>query len=87
MPQRRLGGTAGNRLGCRGVQAILEDVEVETAEILGAEGLQGLDDAMEFVLVVVGAAAGLQFAGQREGVAVDLQPLLDRQHVGCGIEV
>jgi hypothetical protein len=46
--------------GGRGVQTVLEDVEVEAAEILGAEGLQRLDDAVELEALVVGFALRLQ---------------------------
>ena len=58
----------------RGVEAVLEDVEVEGAEILGAEALQRLHHLVELEALVVGDALLLQLARQRQRVAVDLQP-------------
>jgi hypothetical protein len=83
----RLRRAARARIRRRRVQAVLEDVEVEAAEVFGAEGLQRLDDAVELVAFVIGDAAFLQLAGQRQRVAVDFQPLVDRQHVLAGVEI
>ena len=78
VPQRALRGAPGRAAGGAGVQAVLKDVEVEAAQVFGAEGLQRLHHAVEFVLAVVGLALRLQLARHGQRVAVDLQPRFDR---------
>ena len=69
------------------IQAVLEDVEVERAEVLRAERLQPRDRGMELELLAVGEDRGLQLGGERGRIAVDLQPILDRHRVPLRIEV
>src|SRR3954471_20219287 len=52
------------RLGGTGIEPVLQDVEVEAAEILGAEGLQLLRDEMELVGGIVAGDLLLQLGGQ-----------------------
>src|SRR5690606_10100494 len=51
--QRRLGRAPRGAVGGGGVQAVLEDVQVERAQVLGAEGLQARDGGVEIVAFVV----------------------------------
>ena len=85
--QRVLRGTPCAAVGAAGVEAVLQDVEVEAAEVFRAEALQLLHDEVEFVGVVMRLQFALQLARQRQRVAVDFQPVLDRQRVRLGIEV
>jgi hypothetical protein len=59
----------------RGVEPVLEHVEIETAEILGAIGLQPLHDEVEFVARVIGSHRGEEAPGLREREAVELEEL------------
>src|SRR5450759_4737963 len=69
------------------VQPVLENIEVKPAQILGAETLQLLRHEMEIVIVVVAHHFLLQGLHERERIAVDLQPLFERQRVRLGVEV
>jgi hypothetical protein len=66
-PESGLGAAAGGRVGGRGVEAVLENVEIDGAEVGGAEGVGGLIDAVEGVFVVPLAAAGDQVIGAGPG--------------------
>ena len=63
------------RVGAAGVEPVLEDVEVERAEVLRAEGLQLLRHQVELVARVVRGHLLLHLRGQRQRVAVDLDHL------------
>ncbi len=78
VPQRGLRGAARQAASGGGVQAVLEDVEVEGAQVLRAEHLQRLHDAVELHLRVVGLGLLRELAGEGERVAVEIQPLLER---------
>ncbi len=73
--------------GLRRVQPVLQDVEVKRAEVFGRKGLQPCDDRVVLVAVVVGLRARGHLAHHRQCIAVDLEPLGDRQHVALRIEV
>ena len=74
VPQRVLCRAARLRVGGGGVEAILEDVEVKTAQVFRTESLQRLHDAVEFVPAVILFALRLQAARHGQYVAVDFQP-------------
>ncbi len=76
--QRGLRRASGARIGGRGVQAILQHVQIEAAQVLGAEHLQLGDHRVELVDVVMREDLALQFGRARERVAIDLQPFVDR---------
>src|SRR6266487_5148904 len=69
------------------IQAVLEDVEVERAEVLRAERLQPRDRGMELEFLAVGEDRGLQHGGERGRIAVDLDPSFHRHRVLFRIEV
>ena len=83
----------------RRVETVLQDVEVERAEVLGAEHLQLGDDRVELVDAVVAAGEdaargveraddlGLQRRRARQRPAVDLEHVGERHGVGGGVEV
>ncbi len=87
VPQRVLRRAPRRGIGAAGVEPVLEDVEVERAEVLGAERLQLLRHEVELVAVVVRRQLVLQPRGERDGVPVDLDPLGNRQRVARGVEV
>ena len=87
MPQGALRRTTCLGVHSGGVKAILENVEVEAAEVFRAESLQGLDHAVELVFTVVGLALGLHLPGHGQRVTVDFQPLLRRYQILVGVEV
>jgi hypothetical protein len=60
LPQRGLGAAAGQRLGCSGVQAVLEDVQVEAAQVFAAVQLQLGHHRVEFIHLVVRQHLGLE---------------------------
>ena len=53
-----------------GVEAVLDDVEVERAEVGVDEFVEGLVGAVEFELVVGGAEAGVELGGAGEDVLI-----------------
>ena len=87
VPQRVLCRAAGSGACGAGVQTVLEDIEVEAAEVFRAKSLQRLHDAVEFVFPVIGFALRLQLARHGPRVAVDFQPLLDGQSIHHRIKV
>ena len=87
VPQRGLRGAARERLRRRGVEAVLQHVEVERAEVFGAVDLQLGDDRVELVDLVVREHLGLQLRRARERVAVDLQQVGQRHRVRRRVEV
>ena len=87
MPQRVLCRAPCPGILGRGVEAILEDVEVKTAEVFRAEGLQRLHDAVEFVLAVIGLALVLHLPRHGQRVAVDFQPFFGRQGVFLRVKI
>ena len=99
VPERRLRRAPRRRLRRRRVEAVLEDVEVERAQVLRAEDLQLGDHRVELVDAVVAALEhaarrvqaaddlGLQLGGACQRPAVDLQHLGERHRVGGGVEV
>jgi hypothetical protein len=99
VPERGLRRSARARRRRRRVEAVLEDVEVERAEVFRAEHLQLGDDRMEFVGAEVAAAEDaarrieladdlrLQRGRAGEHPAVDLEHVGERDGVARGIEV
>ena len=87
MPERGLRCATGRRIFGRGVEPILENVEVEGAEFFRAEDLQRLHHAVELEGSAVGFGLLGHLAGEGQRVAVDVQPLLDRHAVLLDIEV
>ena len=87
VPQRTLRRATGARIALRRVETVLEDVEVETAEIFRTEVLQGLHDAVEFIAIVVGLGIRLQLARHGQRVTINLQPLGHRQQILPRVEV
>ena len=73
VPQRRLRAAARQRLRRRGVEPVLEDVEVERAQVFRAIDLQLGHHRVELVDLVVRQHLGLELRGARQRVAVDLQ--------------
>src|ERR687888_432797 len=55
-----------------GVEAVLEDVEVERAEVFRGERLQPLRDQVELVARVIRGNRLLHLGGHGEGIAVEL---------------
>ena len=77
MPQRTLRRTPRTRIGGGRVQAILENIEVEGAEIFRAKILQGLHYLVEFVVLVIGTDLRLQLSRHGERITIDFEPLID----------
>ena len=71
-----LGGTAGHAVGPGGVLAVLDHIQVEAAQVHGAEVMQLLVDLVELEAVVGGYQLGLQ-----QGGAIH-RPAIQRQQVG-----
>jgi len=87
VPQRSLRRAPRHRVRAAGIEAILQDVEVERAQVLGAERLQALRHEVELVARVVGGNLLLHARGHGEGVAVHLQLAFGRHRVPCRVEV
>src|SRR3989442_15485478 len=85
--QGGLGAAAGQALGRAGVQAVLEHVQVEAAQVFRAEQLQLGHHGVEFIDLVVGQQLGLELGGAGQGPAVDLQQLFGGNRVLRSIEV
>ena len=85
--QRILRGAARAAAGAAGVEAVLQNVQIETAEVFRAEALQFLHDEVEFVGVVVRLKFALQLACQGQHVAIDFQPVRHRQRMRHGVEI
>src|SRR5574341_2279996 len=87
VPQGRLRRAPRKRSCAAGVEPVLEDIQVEGAELLGAERLQLLRDEMELEARVVGLHLVLQARRQRERVAVDLDHLRHGHRVPGRVEI
>mmetsp|Transcript_70457 Transcript_70457/g.166067 ORF Transcript_70457/g.166067 Transcript_70457/m.166067 type:complete len:326 (+) Transcript_70457:628-1605(+) len=87
LPQRGLGRAAGQALGRRGVEAVLQHVEVEGAEVLGAIDLQLGHHRVELVALEVGQDLGLQLGRAGQRIAVHLQQLGGGDGVRRRVEV
>nr|GEU28492.1 hypothetical protein [Tanacetum cinerariifolium] len=87
VPQRGLRRAARRRIHGRRVQAVLEDVEVEAAQVFRAVVLDLRVHGLEFILRVVLGDFFLQRGHVGQRVAVDFQHLLDRHGVLRMVEV
>src|SRR2546426_5807623 len=85
--ERGLRRATGKRVGLARVEPVLEDVEEERAEVLGAERLQLLRHQVELVALVVRGNLLLRARRHGERIAVDLEQLVDRHGVPRGVEV
>ena len=85
--QRILRGAAFLAVRAAGVEAVLQNVEIKTTEVFGAEALQLLYDKVKFVGIVMRLQFALQLAGERQRVTVDFQPVFHWQCVGLGVEI
>ena len=75
VPQRRLRAAPRARAGRGGVEPVLQDVEVEGAQVLRAVDLQLGHHRVELVDLVVRQHLGLELRGAAQRVAVDLEQL------------
>src|SRR5215472_15531532 len=80
-PQRGLRAAASGRVGRQRVEAVLNYVEIERAEVSVGELIQRLVRAMKFELVVCRADSGVEFRGARENVLVERLQLAEVQCV------
>ena len=85
--QRGLRRTAGLAVGAGGVLAVLDDVEVETAQLLHAEVVDLGVDVPEAVFAVVFLQLALQQQGAVHGPTVQREHFFGRQDVGGRVEV
>src|SRR5467141_2452872 len=85
--ERGLRRAPRQRVRLAGVEAVLQDVEAEGAEVLGAEPLELLRDQVELVALVIPGNLFLRARRHGERVAVDLEQLVDRHAVPGGLEV
>src|SRR5450830_559352 len=86
MEQRGLAGTPGLAVGAGGVLAVLDDVEVETAQLLHAEVVHLGVDVPETVFAVVQFQFPLQQQRAVHGPTVQGEHLVGRQQVGGRVE-
>src|SRR5471032_1719353 len=84
--QRGLRRTAGLAVGAGGVLAVLDDVEVETTQLLHAEVVDLGVDVPEAVFAVVLLQLALQQQGTVHGPTVQRQHFFGRQDVGGRVE-
>ena len=70
-----------------GIQPVLEDIQIERAEILGTEGEQPSHGRMKFIAVVVLEHVSLQVRREHDCVAVDFEAILHRDRMPLGIEI
>ena len=73
--------------GRRSVQPVLQHVEVEGAELDGAEVVGAVVDLVEHLLVVPGAAAVDQLGGAHQRPAVDVRQAVGRHQVALRREI
>src|SRR5467141_971639 len=85
--ERGLRRATGKRVSLTGVEPVLEDVEEEGAEVLGAARLELLRHQVELVALVVPSNLFLRARRHGERIAVDLEQLVDRHAVPGGLEV
>src|SRR5213592_1582645 len=85
--ERGLRRATGKRVGLARVEPVLEDVEEERAEVLGAERLQLLRHQVKLLAIVVRGDLLLRARRHGERIAVDLEQLVDRHGVPRGVEV
>ena len=81
MPQRGLRRASRTTVRRRGVKAILEHVEIQTAQIHDAEVVDLLVDAVEVVIAIGGDDLSLQRSGARNSPAIQRNHFLHRQRI------
>src|SRR5216683_131247 len=86
-PEGGLGAAAGGVVGGEGVEAVLEDIEVEGAEVGVGELVEGVVGAVELEVVVGGADPGGEFGQAGEDVLVEGLHLAKVDGLGGGVEV
>src|SRR5882724_511519 len=86
-PDGGLRGAAGFAFGRLSVEAVLQNVEVEGAEVHDTVVMDGVIDAVEFVAGVPFAALGNEFGGAIEHPTIDFLELIVRKSVARGIEI
>src|SRR3972149_1743468 len=77
-----LGGGCGG-----GVEPVLQDVQIQRAQVNRAEVVQGMKDDMELKIDGGFSQPGDQFLQAQQNPAVDLQELRIRNQVFLGVEV
>ena len=68
----------------RGVEPVLQHIEVHRAQVHRAEGVDRVIDLVELEVVVPGAAAGHQVLGAQQDPLVELRHLAGRHRIVCG---
>src|SRR5258708_6989749 len=86
-PDSGLRGAAGFIPGSLGVQAILQDVEVKRAEVHDAIIVDGVVDAVKFVIRIPFAAFFDELGGAVEHPAIEFFELIVRKRVARRIEI
>ena len=84
--QRRLRGTPCQAVGARRVLPVLDDVEIEAAQLRHAEVVELVTDQMELVFVVGLPEIGLQHSGAINDPAVEREHLPGRHAIDRRIE-
>ncbi len=83
----RLGGTAGGAPGCRGVEAVFEDIEVEGTEVHHAIVVQRMIHPVEFEAVIGLAHPFDQVLKLDEGKSIQLVQVAEGQGVARRLEI
>ncbi len=84
--QRRLGAASGHRVHLGGVLAILDHIQIETAQFPGTEAMHLLIDVEEAVFLVGTLDARLQLAGAIHHPAIQRQHVIEGQGIALGVE-
>ena len=87
VPERGLRAAPCQAVLGRGVETVLQDVQIEGPQLFRAEGLQQRDDGVELVLQVVVHDALLDLLGHHQRVAVDVEHAVQRHGVLLDVEV
>src|SRR5712692_10114086 len=83
----RLGGAPRSSSARKRVEAILQHIEIERAELYNGEIVQGVEDAVELEILVPFAAITHQLRGAREHPAVELFHLVVGNGVARRVEI
>src|SRR6476659_1940828 len=79
--QRTLRRASWNTLGCGGIKPVLENIQIETAQIFGTEIMQSMHRQVKFVALIILCQFILKYPRERQHVAVNLQPSFYRHSI------
>ena len=87
MPQRSLCTATRHRIRRTGVQTVFQNIQIEAAQIFGAENLHLRHQRVKLVFFRMREQISLPLRGFRQRVAVDFEQLIHIHQLGVRVKV